>query len=99
VFNLAGQSKNLRVFFEGDRDATLLVLGPKDLTACNDYAEKGVNSNPQVDIANPAEGTYAVFVGRLDPAKPVSGKLTVTDATGTLPTKLAPVAPTPAAKK
>ena len=99
VFNLAGQSKNLRVFFEGDRDATLLVLGPKDMTACNDDAEKGVNANPQVDIANPAEGTYAVFVGRLDPTKPVIGKLTVTDATGTLPTKLAPVKPTPAVKK
>ena len=99
VFNFAGQSKNLRVFFEGDSDATLLVLGPKDMTACNDDAEKGVNSNPQVDIANPAEGTYAVFVGRLDPTKPVIGKLTVTDATGTLPTKLAPVKPTPAVKK
>jgi hypothetical protein len=92
VFNLAGQSKNLRIFFEGDSDATLLVLGPKDMMACNDDAEKGMNANPQVDIANPAEGTYAVFVGRLDPTKPVVGKLTVTDATGTLPTKLAPPA-------
>jgi hypothetical protein len=92
VFNLAGQSKNLRIFFEGDGDATLLVLGPQDLAACNDDAEKGVNTNPQVDIANPAEGTYAVFVGRLNPTKPVNGKLTITDATGALPTKLAPPA-------
>ena len=99
VFNLAGQSKNLRIFFEGDSDGTLLVLGPKDLAICNDDAEKGVNSNPQVDIANPAEGAYAVFVGRLDPTKPISGKLTITEAAGTLPNKLAPIKPTPSAKK
>jgi NlpE N-terminal domain len=90
VFNLAGQSKNLRIFFEGDSDGTLLVLGPKDLAACNDDAERGVNVNPQVDIANPAEGAYAVFVGRLNPAKPISGKLTITEAAAALPTKLAP---------
>ena len=99
VFNLAGQSKDLRIFLESNSDATLLVLGPKDAVWCNDDVEQDTNANPFVDITNPAEGTYAIFVGRLDPTKPVSGKLTVTEAAGALPTKLAPIKPTPAVKK
>jgi hypothetical protein len=97
VFNLAGQSKDLRIFFEGNSDASLLVLGPKDAVWCNDDVEQGANANPFVDIANPAEGAYAVFVGRFDPTKAVSGKLTVTEAAGAVPSKLAPIKPTPAA--
>jgi len=45
-----------------------------------------------VDITAPVEGPYAVFVGRLNPAKPISGKLTITEAGAALPTKLAPPA-------
>ena len=56
VFNLAGQSKDLRIFFEGDSNSSLLVLGPKDAVWCNDDVEQGANANPFVDIVNPAEG-------------------------------------------
>jgi hypothetical protein len=99
VFNLAGQSKNLNVFFEGNSDASLLVLGPKEAVWCSDDTEQGANANPALSIAGAPEGTYAVFVGRLDPTKPVSGKLTITEAAGAAPVKLAPIKPTPPARK
>ena len=58
---------------------------------CNDDAEAGKNLNPLVTLTNPAEGAYAVYVGRLDPTKPVKGKLTITDAADAVPAVLAPV--------
>jgi hypothetical protein len=99
VFSLAGQPKNLHLYFEGDGDATLLVLGPKDAVWCNDDTEQGTNANPVVDIPNPSEGAYAVFVGRLDPTKPINGRLAITDAVPEQPTKLAPTKSTLPAQK
>ena len=59
--------------------------------ACNDDAEAGANLNPLVTLTNPAEGAYAVYVGRLDPTKPVKGTLTITDVAEAKPAVLAPV--------
>ena len=36
----------LNVYFEGDGDATLLVLGPDDSVACSDDAAETGNLNP-----------------------------------------------------
>ncbi len=81
VFNVVGQLPQVNVYFDGDADSTLLVIGNDLKTVeCNDDAEPGQNINPQVKLTNPAEGTYAVYVGRLDPAKPVKGTLTISAA-------------------
>jgi hypothetical protein len=45
-----------------------------------------------VRLTNPAEGAYAVFVGRLDPSKPVKGTLAISAAVNAEP------APAPAQK-
>ena len=65
----------MNVLFEGDADATLLVVGNDLKTVeCNDDAEAGANINPLVTLANPAEGAYAVYVGRLDPSQAGQGQ-------------------------
>lgn len=78
IFNVTADTKHLRVFFEGDADSTLVVLTPDRRVLCNDDFVGGKNSNPLLDVENPSAGTYAVFVGRVNPDKPLSGKLTVT---------------------
>lgn len=60
VLNWSGDSAFLRVFAVSGGDTTLVVLSPDGEVYCND----DVNGlNPQVDIENPAEGAYAVWVG------------------------------------
>jgi hypothetical protein len=75
LFEYTGSADNLRVFFEGDGDATLVVAG-ENVFYCNDDQEAGVNANPRIDIAAPA-GFYGVWVGRIDPDSPLTGTLTV----------------------
>ena len=78
VFKVVGKPAQVSVNFEGDTDSTLLVIGNSLKTVeCNDDAEPGKNINPQVKLDSPAEGVYAVYVGRLDPSKPVKGTLTI----------------------
>jgi len=92
VFQVAGQPEAVSVFFEGDADAALLVIGDNLKTvACNDDAAAGANINPLVTLANPAAGAYAVYVGRLDPTQAVTGKLTISDVADAQPAVLAPV--------
>ena len=78
VFKVVGKPAQVSVNFESDTDSTLLVVGNSLKTVeCNDDAEPGKNINPQVKLDSPAEGVYAVYVGRLDPSKPVKGTLTI----------------------
>ena len=80
AFKWTGQTENLRVSFAGDGDSTLMVIGGnKPAVLCNDDAKAG-DPNPAIDIENPAEGTYLVYVGRINPEKPVKGTLTVAEA-------------------
>jgi hypothetical protein len=90
VFDWSGETKNLRVFFESELDSSLLVLGPNGLVACSDDYQAGANINPLVDLPNPAEGSYSVYVGRLNPAQPVEGTLTITEAADAEPVSLPP---------
>ena len=84
-----GSTENLRIFFESEQDATLIVLGPDDQVWCNDDAAAGANLNPLIDIAAPAAGNYAVYVGRLGLDEPITGTLTVTTAADIAPAELA----------
>ena len=77
AFDWSGEAKALGVMFEGDGDATLLVRTPDGGFACADDANGFGNVNPLVVIGKPAAGQYLVWVGRVDPSKPVTGKLTV----------------------
>ena len=80
AFKWSGETPNLNVSFEGDGDSTLMVVGVGNkLVLCNDDAVQG-NPNPAIDIENPQEDIYLVYVGRLNPEKPVTGTLTVTEA-------------------
>jgi hypothetical protein len=77
AFDWSGEAKALGVMFEGDGDATLVVRTPSGDFACADDTNGFANVNPLVVISNPPEGQYLVWVGRVDPSKPVTGKLTV----------------------
>ena len=97
TFEWSGSAEALNVLFEGDRDATLVVVDPDGVVICNDDAIAGKNLNPLVVVANPGEGQYKVFVGRIDVEQPVKGAITVTGSTKPEQDLLAPVTPTPAA--
>ena len=99
TFDWSGSTEALNVLFEGDRDATLVVVGPDGAVLCNDDAVTGKNLNPLVVIANPAEGQYKVFVGRVDLEHPIKGAITVTGSAKPEQDMLAPVTPTPPAAK
>lgn len=77
AFEWSGQARALGVMFEGDGDATVIVRTPDGQFLCADDADGKNNLNPLVIASNPATGRYLVWVGRVDPAKPVTGKLTV----------------------
>jgi hypothetical protein len=80
AFNWSGAAKNLHIAFEGDADSTLMVVSPGNkLVLCNDDAQAG-SIHPAIDIPEPAEGAYLVYVGRINPEKAVKGTLTVTEA-------------------
>ncbi|MEZ4707579.1 MAG: hypothetical protein R3A44_10250 [Caldilineaceae bacterium] len=85
AFNWQSDAEFLRIFFEGDDDATLFVEGPDGAIRCNDDVVAGENLNPVVDIEQPLSGQYYVFVGRLDLEAEVNGTLTVSQSANVQP--------------
>ncbi len=79
TFNWVGEAQDMRIMFEGDGDASLLVIGPDRAVACSDDSADGSNQNPVIDISGPMDGLHAVYVGRIDPGAPVSGVLSITN--------------------
>ena len=69
------------------------MITPDGQVLCNDDSVTGTNINPLVTIANPSAGRYAVFVGRIDEEKPLSGTLTVVESADAQPEVLTPAAP------
>jgi hypothetical protein len=89
VFTFTGTIKDLRFFAEGNHDSNLIVktpAGPRTFL-CNDDAAPG-NYNPLIDIPNPPNGIYAVWVGNIDESQPVTGTLTVTQSSSEQPAAL-----------
>ena len=79
---------NLRIFFEGEQDTTL-VVGAKDGDPfCSDDASDQ-NANPLIDIPAPKPGYYAIWVGRFGEGEAVTGKLTIAADTKLMPVELA----------
>lgn len=56
----AGEAATLRLFFNSLGDTTLIVNQPDGTYVCSD---DGDGLNPVIDINNPTEGEYAVWVG------------------------------------
>lgn len=84
AFDWSGETDALSLFVEADGDATLLVRAPDGNLLCGDDTGAD-NLNPLVTIVEPAEGRYLVWVGRIDPAEPISGVLTITEAADAQP--------------
>lgn len=96
IFRYSGDSDNLRIFFEGSADTSLIVVG-EELVVCSDDSADGENGNPVVDVRNPS-GLYGVWVGRFDYSEPVTGTLTIIEETNTAPVQLEPMEPEPSAE-
>jgi hypothetical protein len=80
IFQVPEGTAIVRVFFEGQVDSSLLVVGAEDaVVVCNDDSADGQNLNPFVELTSPPAGIYGVFVGRLDASQPVVGLLTITE--------------------
>jgi hypothetical protein len=77
AFEWTGQAKALGVMFEGDGDGTVIVRTPAGTFVCADDADGNANLNPLAIVAAPTAGRYLVWVGRVDPTKPLTGELTV----------------------
>lgn len=78
AFTWTGESESLRLFFEGDNDSTLMVLGPDGSVTCNDDFAGADNLNPLVDITS-VEGRYVVYIGSFAPGASVDGQLTISE--------------------
>lgn len=91
VFSYSGDAEDLRIFFEGSADASLVVVG-QEIVLCSDDSEGGENGNPVIDIYNPS-GLYGVWIGRFDHTAPVTGTLTIVETTEVVPARIAPLQP------
>ena len=92
ILQVEADLSDLRIFFEGDADASLVVLSDQLDVACNDEAVSSENANPQIDIPGAKAGYYAVWVGRFDPETAVTGTLTLHADDVAAPAILEPVA-------
>ncbi len=78
AFDWTGDTDVLNLYVEADRDTTLFIRAPDGSTLCADDADPS-NRNPLLAISQPAKGRYLVWVGRIDPNRPATGALTITE--------------------
>ena len=88
AFDWSGDAKALNLLVEANGDTTLLVRTPDGSFLCADDADGSNNLNPLLAIPEPAAGRYLVWIGRVDPGKPVTGMLTLTEAADAMPKAL-----------
>lgn len=87
-FTWSGESDGVRVIFEGKEDSSLVVLTPEGKVLCNDDSNGDANVNPAVNVENPVEGQYEVFVASNGPESIVTGSLTITEDLSEAPAAL-----------
>lgn len=75
-----GSTVNLRLLFAGVGDATLIANTPGGEWYCSDDGE---GFNPIVNIADPDEGQYDIWVGSLNEGENIAGYLMVTETEST----------------
>jgi hypothetical protein len=86
--------ETLRVMFEAEQDASLLVVHGEEGSFCADDDEGLLNANPVLDLEAPEPGLYGIFVGRFDHVEPITGTLTITTDPALEPAILAPATDT-----
>lgn len=91
VFRYSGAADDLRIFFEGSADTSLVVAG-EEIVLCSDDSAEGANGNPVIDIVSPG-GLYGIWVGRFDVTAPVTGTLTIVEESSANPVQLTPMQP------
>lgn len=78
IFNWRGEADLLRIYTYTNDDPTLLVVGPNDTVFCNDDINPVV-LDAAVEIENPVEGAYAVYVGAYAEGTQAQGFLAFTE--------------------
>lgn len=78
VINWRGEADLLRIYTYSNDDPTLLVVGPEDTVYCNDDMNPVVLDSA-VEIQNPVEGAYAVYVGSYAEGAQAHGFLAITE--------------------
>ncbi|MDX1991048.1 MAG: serine protease [bacterium] len=73
----SGSSELLRIFFLSEGDATLLVNTPSGEWYCSDDSFE--TYSPTVDIQNPVEGQYDIWVATYNPQEVIPGLLFITE--------------------
>lgn len=76
LLDWSGRSGRIRIFFNSGGDTTLLVIGPNGERFCNDDTN---GLNPMVEIRNPAQGSYRIWVGSFSPGEYLGGTLSITE--------------------
>lgn len=79
----SGSSPALRLYFEADTpgdDTVLLINRPDGSWICNDDADNDFNTvNPLVEIQNPAEGQYDIWIASYDEGEYYDGTLFISE--------------------
>lgn len=70
-------AEQLRMFFFSDHDPTLIVRTPDGSYHCNDDASRRI-VDPEIDIDNPVQGRYAIWVGSFEANQTFPGFLVFT---------------------
>ncbi len=79
VFDLATDLAVLRISFVGTGLSTLMVVTPKGKDIlCTDVGSQEITLTPSLELAQPEQGRYMVYVGRGNLSGANTGKLTVT---------------------
>ena len=76
-YTAGGGFNELRFFFVGQGDTTMVINGPNGQWYCNDDADGTLN--PMIIFNNPQSGQYDIWVGSFNPGEFVPGTLYITE--------------------
>jgi len=86
-FEWSSDADPLVVFFEGDIDASLMLVAPDGTFHCDDDYHGTDNLNPWLSLT-PMDGTYNLWVGSFVPEVMATGMLTITNEADAVPSAL-----------
>lgn len=78
VFDLTADLATLQVSFAGSGLSTLMVVTPKgNSIVCTNVGNQDITLTPSLELTQPEQGRYMVYVGRANLSGTNAGKLTV----------------------
>lgn len=77
IVNYTSPSRRLAFFVDGQGDTTLIVRAPNGQWWCSD--DEGGGQNPLIDMTNPQQGQYEVWVGSYRSTEQLRGAFQVYD--------------------